>query len=809
MLSQRLNVEFQNVVSSSSLLFFYYVVIMFLVSLLCYGSECIKANAQSCGECIQVAEKCGWCTDENFLRDGESKTVRCDDIGSLSAKKCVKIENPRGNINININKDVTNRKKDQADKLKPEQITQIQPQKLTLNLRSGEPLTFNLKFKRAEDYPIDLYYLMDLSFSMKDDLENVKNLGTHLMREMQEITSDFRIGFGSFVEKTVMPYISTTPARLANPCIGNYNCTSPFSYKNVLSLTNDGNQFNNLVSQQQISGNLDSPEGGFDAIMQVAVCEGKIGWRNVTRLLVFSTDAGFHFAGDGKLGGIVLPNDGKCHLENNMYTMSHYYDYPSIAHLVQKLSDHNIQTIFAVTEEFQPVYKELKNLIPKSAVGTLSSNSSNVIKLIIDSYNSLSSEVILENSRVPEGVTISYKSVCKNGVTGTGEGGRKCSNISIGDEVSFQISVESTKCPSHNSETIKIKPLGFTEEVEVVLNFICECECSKGGVPNSKDCHNGNGTLECGACKCNAGRIGGKCECSKDELRTEDLDANCRRDNGTDICSNNGECVCGTCECKTRENPAEIYNGKYCECDNFNCDRSGNKLCGGHGQCECRMCVCEANYTGSACDCSLDTSTCLAKNGQICNGRGTCECGECKCTNPKFQGSTCEICPTCPGVCPEHKDCVQCRAFGGEGDKLACEQSCGYLTLVKVARRDDLPQPTDQSFPLTHCKERDANDCWFYYTFAVRNDTPEAYVVEELECPAGPDIIPIVVGVVAGIVLIGLALLLIWKLLMIIHDRREFAKFEKEKMNAKWDTGENPIYKSAVTTVVNPKYEGK
>lgn len=23
---------------------------------------------------------------------------------------------------------------------------------------------------------------------------------------------------------------------------------------------------------------------------------------------------------------------------------------------------------------------------------------------------------------------------------------------------------------------------------------------------------------------------------------------------------------------------------------------------------------------------------------------------------------------------------------------------------------------------------------------------------------------------------------------MIIHDRREFAKFEKEKMNAKWDT---------------------
>lgn len=79
-------------------------------------------------------------------------------------------------------------------------------------------------------------------------------------------------GFGSFVEKTVMPYISTTPAKLKNPCTSEQNCTSPFSYKNVLSLTDKGGVFNDLVGKQRISGNLDSPEGGFDAIMQVAVC---------------------------------------------------------------------------------------------------------------------------------------------------------------------------------------------------------------------------------------------------------------------------------------------------------------------------------------------------------------------------------------------------------------------------------------------------------------------------------------------------------------------------------------------------------
>lgn len=48
---------------------------------------------------------------------------------------------------------------------------------------------------------------------------------------------------------------------------------------------------------------------------------------------------------------------------------------------------------------------------------------------------SLSSEVILENSKLPEGVTISYISHCKNGVVSEGENGRKCSNISIGDQV--------------------------------------------------------------------------------------------------------------------------------------------------------------------------------------------------------------------------------------------------------------------------------------------------------------------------------------------------------------------------------------
>lgn len=64
-------------------------------------------------------------------------------------------------------------------------------------------------YSRAQDYPLDLYYLMDLSRSMKNDQEKLAALGNLLSSTMKNITSNFRIGFGSFVDKVVMPYVST------------------------------------------------------------------------------------------------------------------------------------------------------------------------------------------------------------------------------------------------------------------------------------------------------------------------------------------------------------------------------------------------------------------------------------------------------------------------------------------------------------------------------------------------------------------------------------------------------------------------
>jgi len=78
----------------------------------------------------------------------------------------------------------------------------------------GDPVTVDFAFKLVEDYPVDLYYLLDLSKSMEDDLDSLRSLGKDLGESMQSITKDLRMGFGSFVDKTVMPYISTVPERL-------------------------------------------------------------------------------------------------------------------------------------------------------------------------------------------------------------------------------------------------------------------------------------------------------------------------------------------------------------------------------------------------------------------------------------------------------------------------------------------------------------------------------------------------------------------------------------------------------------------
>ena len=55
------------------------------------------------------------------------------------------------------------------------------------------------------------------------------------------------------------------------------------------------------------------------------------------------------------------------------------------------------------------------------------------------------------------------------------------------------------------------------------------------------------------------------------------------------------------------------------------------------------------------------------------------------------------------------------------------------------------------------------------------------------ECGTAPNAMTILLAVVGSILLIGIALLAIWKLLVTIHDRREFAKFQSERSRARYE----------------------
>lgn len=90
---------------------------------------------------------------------------------------------------------------------------QIRPQRVKISLRVGEEFVLPFQYRKAENYPVDLYYIMDLSASMDTHKKKLATLGEKLAEAMVSLTSNFRIGFGSFVDKTDMPFISTSPQR--------------------------------------------------------------------------------------------------------------------------------------------------------------------------------------------------------------------------------------------------------------------------------------------------------------------------------------------------------------------------------------------------------------------------------------------------------------------------------------------------------------------------------------------------------------------------------------------------------------------
>uniref|UniRef100_A0A3P8WGT8 Integrin beta n=1 Tax=Cynoglossus semilaevis TaxID=244447 RepID=A0A3P8WGT8_CYNSE len=747
----------------------------------------------TCQQCLAVHPSCAWCSQE--FGKGGSSVHRCDLKENLLTEGCNggSLEFPSSTFSILKDTPLSDKASGAAD-----DVTQIKPQKVHIKLRPGDSKHFTVSVKQAQDYPVDLYYLMDLSFSMKDDLFRLRTLGNELAVTMGQTTSNLRMGFGAFVDKTISPYMYTYPPEaVRNPCRGiSETCLAQFGFKHVLTLTEEVARFTEEVEKQQVSRNRDAPEGGFDAVLQAVVCKDKIGWRpGASHLLVFTTDAKTHIALDGRIAGIVQPHDGQCHLdENNVYNKT--ADYPSLALMTEKMSENNINLIFAVTKY------EYSRLIPGTTVGILSDDSGNVIQLIKEAYARIRSVVDLELLGVPEELHLSFNATCLNGEVTPGL--KSCSGVKIGDTVSFSVEAQLHGCPKEKSSTFTIKPRGFKDVLEVQVDFACSCDCQASVEANSPLCSNGNGTYECGVCQCHPARLGSRCECSVEDYNPSD-DANCYPKPGSPVCSGRGECLCGQCSCRANEF-GQVW-GTFCECDDYNCLRYKGALCSDHGKCNCGFCQCDAGWKGENCNCSARTDTCMSSIGLLCSGRGNCECGVCQCTQPGAYGATCEKCPTCPDSCTIKMACVECQHF--KRGQYISDNSCNRICRDEIRVVDELGDYETSTTNAVNCSYKDENDCVVHFQYHEdESGNSILFVVKEPECPEGANILVVLMATAGAIILLGLAALLIWKLLVTIHDRREFAKFEEERAKAKWDTANNPLYKGATSTFTNVAYRG-
>ena len=133
--------------------------------------------------------------------------------------------------------------------------------------------------------------------------------------------------------------------------------------------------------------------------------------------------------------------------------------------------------------------------------------------------------------------------------------------------MNIEAGVKILSCPKDwkDGKNITITIPGFGS-VDVELELLCDCDCSNEPQFTHNLCNN-QGSLVCGVCQCEQGRLGARCECDSDT--NKDLASQCVKPNTTKtdlLCSGFGACVCGKCECDELIAQGEYNNVKYLDC---------------------------------------------------------------------------------------------------------------------------------------------------------------------------------------------------------------------------------------------------
>lgn len=78
---------------------------------------------------------------------------------------------------------------------------------MTVKVRPGLPINFKMAYRPAKDYPLDVYYVMDYSYTMRVYKDLLQKQGLEIYRELTLLTNNVRLGIGTFVDKPAYPFV--------------------------------------------------------------------------------------------------------------------------------------------------------------------------------------------------------------------------------------------------------------------------------------------------------------------------------------------------------------------------------------------------------------------------------------------------------------------------------------------------------------------------------------------------------------------------------------------------------------------------
>ena len=186
---------------------------------------------------------------------------------------------------------------------------------------------------------------------------------------------------------------------------------------------------------------------------------------------------------------------------------------------------------------------------------------------------------------------------------------------------------------------------------------------------------------------------------------------------------------------------------------------------------------------------------------KICSGKGLCNCGKCSC-DATFYGAFCEINQEGSVLCTDFDDCVKCVINQKLG--LICsdyDKVCKGRNVKDTQFVENLPitNINDTIECLSRYKYSDDESCDYYFTYLVDEDQKTVLKIKNVECPPINQAGIIGFSVFVATLVLGLLVIIFFKVKIVREDRRAFAEFEEEQRNRTKYEMDSPIYKSPIS----------